>query len=182
MKNKFFLIGIPGSGKSTLGRRVADILQIPFFDTDTMVFNKLGKMGLTEVFRSSFDVLYVEEQKKAIAQFSEIDTPALIATGAEVGLMPYCVRHMDNIGYTIHIKRDPEKILEHLRNDGESGLTLRNEADGTEIVMREEAVRLYAKNLSKYREAALLMLDNNGSEDEGVEKLSFLIEKLIQIQ
>jgi len=179
MKNKIFLIGIPGSGKTTLGRRTADILQIPFFDTDIMAQNNIGEVSIADIVRPSLSMSYVKEQLKAIALIAEMNTSALVATCAEVALMPKCITHMNNIGYIIHIKRDPEIIVEFIRNNEQQKLMLRNETTGTELVMQEEAVRLYAKEISEYNRVANLTLDNNGTEDEGVEKLKYLIEKLI---
>jgi len=178
MMNKFFLVGIPGSGKTTLGRRTADILQIPFFDTDVMVKNKLGGVAISDLFRSSFSTLFIEEQEKSIAQFAETDTPSLIATGAEVGLIPQCIKYMNNMGYIIHIKRSPDAILEFQKSNGKSGLILYNETDGTKIDMQEKSVRIYAESLLEYDEIADRMLDNNGNEDEGAEKLKVMIEEL----
>jgi len=44
--------------------------------------------------------------------------------------------------------------------------------------MREESVRLYAKEHSRHSKAADLKLENNGSKDEGVKKLVDLINSL----
>ncbi|MGL4943940.1 MAG: shikimate kinase, partial [Thermoguttaceae bacterium] len=64
MKNKYILIGIPNSGKSTLGRRAADCLKLPFFDTDVMACERLEIGNVLEQFRATLNGSFMWAQQK----------------------------------------------------------------------------------------------------------------------
>lgn len=173
---KYILIGIPNCGKSTLGKRVADELNMPFFDTDTIAYSRMKTERISDMFRSSFQRQFREEQFNVMLELLEMtDDSAIIATGAEVPLIPRCDVLMRMIGTIIHIKRDLEALLEDARNENGMRLVPEDDSNGKVIIMREEAVKLYAKEMMYYEELAELTLENFGNEDEGVEKLNALI-------
>ena len=177
--NKIILIGIPNCGKTTLGRRTADIMRLPFFDTDIMVKDMLNIENPADIMRLCFNRSFLTAQYKAVAELTKLADPAIIATGAEVALMPECTDLLQNMGTIIYIKRDPELVLTDLKNSEKKGLVMRDVTNGTEINMQEEAVKLYAKECHQYEALANLTLENNGSEDEGVNKLVTLISSCI---
>ena len=176
-KNKYILIGIPHCGKSTLGRQAADILRLPFFDTDLMTCERLGMNNPFDPIRATINGSIITAQREALCELAVLDSSAIIATGAEIALMPGCAVLLRRMGTVIHIQRKQETVLEEMANDDKVHLVWRNVTDGTEIVMREESVKLYAQELSRYEALADLTLDNNGSEDIGVEKLIALIKQ-----
>lgn len=178
--NKFILIGIPNCGKSTLGRRATEVLGLPFYDTDVMACERLGIRHVLDQIRATFNGSLMLAQQEAVLELAGLDSAAIIATGAEIALMPDCAEVLRCIGTVIHIRRDRENIFSDMANDGKKRLILRNETNGTEVVMREESVKLYAKELSQYEALANLAIDNNGSEDTGLEKLVALLNVKLQ--
>jgi shikimate kinase len=180
--NKFFLVGIPGCGKSTLGKHVAERLKMPFYDTDDMAVNKIGKPSVNDLFRYHYHERLREEQINAVIEISNLNDPAIVATGAEIALIYECVKTMKNVGYIINIKREVQSIIDDLKESTGSRLVLVDENNGTKINMQEKAVILYSEHLSEYKTAADLNMNNNGSEDEGVERLEFLIQAIIDIK
>jgi shikimate kinase len=174
---KYFLIGVPGCGKSTLGQLAADIMKLPFFDTDKMALDKVPFESASDIFRSSFNQRLLNAQRDAVFKLAKLGRDALIATGAEISLMPECAMRMQETGTIIHIKRKPEIIIESLRNSSRRRMVLREETKGTEIDMQEMAVKLYMKEYSQYEAIADLSMDNDGSETEGVQKLIAIINQ-----
>lgn len=173
--SKYVLIGIPNCGKSTLGRQAADILQLPFFDTDVMAYNKLKLENPFDLLKPSVLMKLRDEQYYAMLELSKYDGSAIIATGAEIALMPECVELMKNMGTIIHIERKFETVLDEIKKDDNKGLVFCYEKSGTEIVAQEENVRIYSCELSQYEALSDITMENNGSENEGVEKLVTLI-------
>jgi shikimate kinase len=170
---KYFLIGIPNSGKSTLGRRAAEKLRIPFYDTDLIICEKLDNP--LDLFRITFNGQFAAEQIKIISKLAKLNGKALIATGAEAALSPECASLMKDSGTVINIKRKPDILLEEYKKSGKRGMIMKEE-NGKEINMQEEAIRLYAKECSQYEALADLSFENDGTEDEALEKLLKLME------
>ena len=175
--NKYFLVGIPYSGKSTLGRRIADHLQMPFFDIDVIAESRMGKVRLSNVLNPRFAMRFRDEQIKATLEFADHSDCAVIATGAEVALIPECVEFMKSIGYIIHIKRDVDAILAELRETVDSRLVLTNIDSGAILDFGKESVMSFSEDIPHYEAVADFCIDNNRSEDEGAEKLILLIKR-----
>ena len=174
---KYFLIGIPDCGKSTLGKLAADVLKFPYFDTDVMACDLLDFKSTADIFRAAFNQGFLNAQRAAINEIAKLDGNAIISTGAEVSLISECTRQMCALGTIIHIIRKHEIILEHIRKSRKSKLVLRDVTNGTEINMQENAIDLYMQEYPKYEAIADFSFDNNGSEDEGVQKLVILINQ-----
>ena len=177
--SKYYLVGIPNCGKSTLGRRTSDSMKMPFFDTDNMAEDQINNTEPAGLSYFDYVSRFHYEQQKAVARFSNMDPSAIVATGAEIALIPECVKHMRSTGFIIFIERDVEKALKKQKNKPDYGrLVLVDEDNGNVINMSEERVKVYAKELPQYRVVADFTLDNDGSEEEGTEKLVTLIRAI----
>lgn len=181
-KNKIILIGIPGCGKTTLGQRAAEVLNLPYFDTDVLTSEKLNIQHLHEHFRYMFSGDLAATQFAVVNRLSLNEDKAIIATGAEIALMSGCKRILREMGTIIHLCRNPDTIrYDKAHNDKIHMVMVEKNADGTDgktIDMADEAVRLYAKELQHYEALADRQIDNNGTEDEGLENLLAMIRTL----
>ena len=176
--NKYILIGIPHCGKTTLGRQVAEILNMDFFDTDLLTVEKMGMQSPLDFFRNALNGQFLYGQLKVMIELAELNKPALIATGAEVALMPECAKLMKTMGTVIHVQRKPDVVIAGLKNDGKNRLVLVEQESGTVIDTQEKSVELYSQELEQYKALADVMLENDGSEEEGVKNLVSLINSL----
>jgi len=180
MNKLCFLIGTPHCGKSTLGRRVSEIMHLPFYDTDDMVRAKIGVVRIGDIFNSYIHSRSRSIEREVILKLSStLSNPAIIATGAEVALIPDCVVAMRNTGYIILIKRRLDSILDDLRGSVDSRPVLVEVNDGTILDFRERAVLAYADELPRYEALAELTINNNGSEDDGVNLLLTLVQAIL---
>lgn len=57
------LIGLPGSGKSTVGRQLARRLQLPFFDSDHVIERQFG-CSIREYFEREGEERFLRERQK----------------------------------------------------------------------------------------------------------------------
>ena len=168
---KYILIGIPNCGKSTLGKRAAEALRMPFFDTDLLAVEKMNLVHPAEIFRFAFNGRFLTEQYKVMVDLAARKGTAIIATGAEIALMPECADLMKKMGTIIHIKRKPSILLDDYKNSGKRGIVMRqekrngDEESEIEIDMQEENIKIYAKEITRYEALANLTLENNGSAD-----------------
>jgi len=175
---KIVLIGIPNAGKSTLGRLAANALQLPFFDTDTLIFEKMEFTRRSDIFRMGNGELFLKLQQEVVEKLVELDNSAIIATGAETALAPECAKLLKKIGTIIHIHREYDIVLAGFKNTIKSGF-YRKEEDGTLVPMQGDILGLYMKEMDHYNVLADLTLENNGTEEEGLDKLIYLIKQQV---
>jgi shikimate kinase len=175
--NKFVLIGIPNSGKSTIGLRAAEKLQIPFYNTDKMVCERLNlvnnPLGL---FSKLMQIM--EEHRKLEAELAELESPAIIEVYPESVLTQLDVKVMRKLGTVIHVRRDLKTMLAEAKKK-KSPIVLQYMNTGRKVDMQSEGIRLYAEELHHFEKLADLTLDNNGNKDEAVEKLVAMIRNHI---
>lgn len=103
------LIGMMGSGKSTVGSALADLLDVPFFDTDKLLEQRLGRP-----IRQWFQV-YGEQafREHETLMLKEIDsTEGVLATGGGIVLREENWRELKRLGVIVYLDVDPE-VLKH---------------------------------------------------------------------
>ena len=73
------LVGLMGAGKSTVGRRLAQRLQLPFVDADSEIETAAG-MTITDIFDRFGEPYFRDGERRVIARLID-GTPKVIATG-----------------------------------------------------------------------------------------------------
>ncbi len=105
MSRHIVLIGLPGSGKSTVGRLVADALQAPFVDIDAIIIRKEGRpieMLFAERGEAAFRQLEAQEMDLAL-----LGNPALIAPGGGWAAQPGALATARDRSLVIYLKTRP---------------------------------------------------------------------------
>jgi shikimate kinase len=176
--NHIILIGLPNSGKTTLGERAAKAMNMPFYDTDKMTTDKMGLINPIDIFRPSFQRRFCEEQLNAVIELASLKAPAIIATGAEVALIPACASLLREMGTIILIKRDVRLMLEDLSKRTQRLVLTSNK--GVEIDMNAKAVEEYAKEIKVYEEMAHKVFENNGDKESAITKFTEFLKELCQ--
>ncbi|KAA3616002.1 MAG: shikimate kinase [Calditrichaeota bacterium] len=116
MKRKhIYLLGFMGCGKSTLGRKLAQALDMPFVDTDIMIEVKAG-MSVTTIFAQLGETKFRELEKEILidlAQNWEEDSVVALGGGtpAQIGAWPL----LQASGTTVYVERTPEQLYNHVR-------------------------------------------------------------------
>jgi len=80
------LVGLSGSGKSTIGRALAERLGRPFLDTDALIVQRAGK-PIPQVFAEQGEAAFRAIEREAVAE-AAANPPAVIATGGGAPVDP----------------------------------------------------------------------------------------------
>ena len=107
-KQNIVLTGMPGSGKSTVGRILAQEMGREFVDTDTEVV-RLAKKPIADIFAQRGEAYFRQLESQVIAQLSQ-RTGLVIATGGGAILREENVRHLRQNGRIYFLDRPLEDI------------------------------------------------------------------------
>lgn len=108
-KRNIVLVGMPGSGKSTVGRLLADSLSKNFYDTDEKVFELFGKTP-DEIIRKDGEKAFRDAETQAIKAIYA-QSSAVIATGGGAVLREENVDMLKQNGVTVFIDRPISELI-----------------------------------------------------------------------
>ena len=139
-KDNIVLIGMPTSGKSTMGVILAKILGYRFLDADIVIQEKIGKK-LSEIIESEGIDGFVDIENRIN---SEIETErTVIATGGSVVYGKEAMDHYKNIGRVVYLKVDMDTLTKRLHNAKQRGVVMR---EGQSLIsLYNERSALYEK-------------------------------------
>lgn len=112
-----FLVGYAGSGKSSLGKRLARRMGVRFVDTDKQVELQEGA-SIADIFHYEGEEYFRIAERRAVEALANDGIDMVIATG---GGLPTWRDNMDWLvrsGMTIYLRRTPEQILSRLSDYG----------------------------------------------------------------
>jgi len=109
------LIGLPGSGKSTVGRHLSRRLQAPFVDSDQAIETRLG-CPIREFFEREGETRFRDIEEEVIAQLCA-DAPGVLATGGGAVLRPANRARLRGAGTVVYLQSQPEDLMRRLRHD-----------------------------------------------------------------
>jgi shikimate kinase len=98
------LIGMPGCGKSALGRRLAPRLELPFIDVDEEIERAAGK-SITEIFADHGEVYFRDGERRVIARLLA-SGPQVLATGGGALLNEETRANIRRSGISVWVKAD----------------------------------------------------------------------------
>jgi shikimate kinase len=144
------LVGMPGSGKSTVGRQLSRRLQLPFFDSDHVIEQRLG-CSIREYFAREGEAAFRDVEEQVLAELAQGPT-AVVATGGGAVLRAGNRQRLRDAGRVIYLRSSPEELFRRLRHDMQRPLLqVPNPLDK----LRE----LYAQRDPLYREVAHFQIE-----------------------
>ncbi|HEY0825668.1 MAG TPA: shikimate kinase [Ramlibacter sp.] len=110
-----FLVGMPGSGKSTVGRQLSRRLQLPFFDSDHVIEQRLG-CSIREYFEREGETAFRDLEEQVLAELAA-GPDAVVATGGGAVLREANRRTLRAAGKVVYLRSSPEELYRRLRHD-----------------------------------------------------------------
>ncbi len=163
MKDNIVLIGMPGSGKSTVGVILAKVLGYSFIDSDLLI-QKAEKKLLKEIIAREGQEGFLKIENRVNAS---IETEkSVIATGGSVVYCQEAMEHLKEIGTVIYLQLDYPILRRRLGN-----------LIGRGVVLKEGQTLkdLYEERVPLYEKYADYIIDEKKTDAEGT------LQKILEI-
>ena len=140
------LIGMPGCGKSTIGRLLSSDCGMKFADTDDLLKDKLGMTLQNYIDKFGREDL-AKQEESFLKEMKTPDEPMIIATGGSAVLYPEAMMHLKEIGTVVFLDCDLPLLRKRLWNFESRGIISPENQDREAALMELYMVRepLYYK-------------------------------------
>lgn len=165
MKDKVVIIGMPGSGKTTIGKILGRELDLKFYDMDEYIQERTSK-SILELFENGED--YFRNIETDMCRELSKEKNVLISTGGGVVKKKENIDVLKKDALIIFLDRPVEKILEDV--DVSKRPLLK---DG-----KERVINLYNERYELYKKYADEIVVNDSDMIEVIERLKSLISKV----
>lgn len=136
------LIGMPGCGKSTLGKRLARRYQKPFIDVDDVLSAQEGR-SVADLAASLPYRDFVRKESRAVCSIK--DSKAIIATGGSVIYSPKSMEHLSRLGTIVYLQKPHKETRRRAGDPRKRGIVIPpRETYRTYQTQRHRLYRRYA--------------------------------------
>lgn len=109
------LVGLPGSGKSTVGRSLGRRLGLPFQDSDHVIEQRIG-CSIREFFAREGEARFRDEEQRALEDLAA-GPACVLATGGGAVLREANREILRRAGHVIYLRSTPEELWRRLHRD-----------------------------------------------------------------
>ena len=150
------LVGLMGSGKTTIGRRLAHELNQDFFDTDDEIIVKTG-VTIDHIFDIEGEEGFRERESKILENLCKMSN-IILATGGGIVILPKNRKILKNTGLVVYLSSSLKQLLRRTAKSKTRPL-LENSSDRMKTITELVEVRdVY------YREVASFIVDTTGKK------------------
>lgn len=165
LKKSIILIGMPGSGKTTIGKQVAKQLNCSFYDMDEMIVKTTGKS--IDMLFSMGEEVFRDAESDVCKKLADIP-PCVIACGGGVVMRRHNIDLLKNFGSIFFIDRPIEMIEKDI--DISFRPLLQEGKDKVHL--------LYEKRYPLYQNAADYIIFNNSAAQKAAEEIIKLLQQV----
>ena len=158
------LVGMPGAGKSSVGRQLARRLNVAFWDSDAVIEQRIG-CTIREFFDREGEAAFRDLEAEVIRELCTGDA-CVLATGGGSVLRPENRAVLHAHGTVMYLRASPDQLHRRLRNDTKRPLL--------QVADPLQALKdLYAARDPLYRETAHFVMET------GRPSLAMLVNKIL---
>jgi shikimate kinase len=137
------LVGMMGSGKSSIGRRLASRLAIPFVDADTEIEEAAG-MTIAEIFEHHGEPYFRAGEARVIARLLD-HGPQVLATGGGAFMNRDTRATICQKGVSIWLKAELDVLMKRIKRRGDRPLLKTDDPAATLTALIAERYPIYAE-------------------------------------
>lgn len=149
---KLFLIGMPGSGKSTLGKDLASHLMIDFVDLDAEIEKEL-QQSIPEVFSRHGEHYFREVEARLLRGWASSAKSFVMATGGGAPCFHDGMKVINQSGISIFLDSSIELLVDRVRENKERPLLLTQD----EEELKRKLERIMTEREDCYRQATIAL-------------------------
>lgn len=167
MNKNIVFIGLSGSGKTSVGKAVAEKLSLPFYDVDEYIEKKSGKL-IKEIFQNGED-FFRKLESNAIKEINK-NNAVVISTGGGAVKVPSNMEVLRKNSIIFFINRPIENIIRDIDTS-------------TRPLLKEGASKLYnlyEERYPLYKRYSNIEVINNSTFEEAVNNIVKIIEELAE--
>ncbi|WP_367717430.1 shikimate kinase [Nitratireductor sp. GISD-1A_MAKvit] len=170
-RRSLVFVGLMGAGKTVIGRRVADVLKLPFIDSDHEI-ETVSRMTVPDLFASYGETEFRSLERRVIARLLK-SGPRVVSTGGGAFMNGQTRRAVARRGVSVWLKADLPTLMERVGR--RSNRPLLNNAD-PEGVMR----RLMDERYPLYAEADIVIHSRNEPKEVIVAEVIDALDAYLQ--
>src|SRR5262245_12732491 len=164
------LLGLRGAGKTTIGRKLARRLHVPFVELDRRVEEAAG-LSLAEIFALHGEDYYRRLERETLEALLAPGRPLVLATGGGIVTSPETYALLRRGALTVWLRADPEDHWNRVVQQGDR----RPMADHPQAM--SELRRLLASREPLYAHASATVETSGRSEDQVLKHLEALVSR-----
>ncbi|RQO62635.1 shikimate kinase [Paucibacter sp. KBW04] len=160
------LIGMPGSGKSTVGRQMARQMGVPFVDSDSEIEIRLGE-PIRDFFERVGEAEFRDIESAVIDEILQRDAEFVLATGGGAILRESNRQLLHKHSTVLYLRSTPEELFRRLRHDTQRPL----------LQVRDPLQKLrelYAARNPLYRRCAHFVLETGRPSVHGLVNMALM--------
>jgi shikimate kinase len=142
-KRSLVLVGLMGAGKSTVGRRLAQKLGLPFLDADHEIEAAAG-MTIPDIFSIYGEEYFRDGERRVIARLLQ-EGPIVLATGGGAFMSAETRAGIAELGISIWLRADLEVLMRRVRKRSNRPLLQNADPEGTMRRLMELRHPVYAQ-------------------------------------
>lgn len=135
------LVGMPGSGKSAAGRRLAPRLGLPFLDADAEIEKAAGKT-IKEIFAEDGEPFFRDGERRVISRLLS-EGPAVVATGGGAFMTPAVRENIRERGISVWLRAEFSLLLRRVQRRAHRPLLV-DDPEGTLRRLMDARYPVYA--------------------------------------
>lgn len=163
-RDNFFLVGLMGAGKTTVGRLLAKHYGCAFHDSDHEIETRTG-VKIPVIFEIEGEAGFRKREENAITELSAL-SGIVLATGGGAVLSAVNRDNLQKNGLVIYLRGSPEHLYERTRHDRNRPLL---QTENPLAKLRE----LYKQRDPLYREVADIVVDTGRQNVASMTRILF---------
>ncbi len=170
MKQHIFLTGFMGSGKSTIGKRLASRLRVKFIDTDDRIESSQNS-EIKEIFKIKGESRFRKYEESILDEIIQNEKCVVISLGGGTLLSGVNLKRVLASGLLIYIKSGPAEVWKRIKHSTRRPLLRKAGEEWTRQMYLDRIIELMVERKKGYNQAQIVLNRDGKEVDEIVEEL-----------